>query len=201
VIHHPSRRGCAARRWTEFLLRARRGDGEAFAALAREMTPWLSLRLRRCEATQPLFRHAEDVEDALADAFAALWQKRGLYDATRAGATTWVWLLTRNAAVNVLRDRSRRRAVSLDGRPDRAAEPADRGPGPWHALERADEARAARRLLDRALAGASDGVRRAWELRFRDGKGYAEIARQLGVPRGTVATWLRRLKLSARAAG
>jgi RNA polymerase sigma-70 factor (ECF subfamily) len=179
-------------------VRARRGEAEAFAALYREMTPWLTSRLLRGEATQPLFRHPEDVEDALADAFAALWQKRALYDAGRAGATTWVWLLARNAAVNVLRDRSRRRALSMDAAPEGCPEPADRGPGPPLALERADEARAAGRSLEEALAGAADGARRAWELRVGEGKSYAEVARLLGVPKGTVATWLRRLRLSWR---
>lgn len=57
--------------------------------------------------------------------------------------------------------------------------------------ERLDHARRAARLRD-ALATLPDGPRRVLELHHVEGLGYAELAARLGVPLGTVATWLAR---------
>jgi RNA polymerase sigma-70 factor (ECF subfamily) len=189
--------GPQALRWTGYLRRAQQGEPHQFGRLAAEMEPWLRGRLRRCAATAALFRDREDVRDALQEAFLRAWRALHAYDSARGSAGAWVWAIARNCAVEFLR-RRRRRALSFDERRDSPLE----GPGPDRPDGAAAEAaRAVRHVLDRALAARKRDVRRAWDCRFDRGMTYAEIARELGVPPGTVATWIHRVKAAVRKAG
>jgi DNA-directed RNA polymerase specialized sigma24 family protein len=62
----------------------------------------------------------------------------------------------------------------------------------------AEQTRRLRRDIARALWAAEPRVRRAWRWRFHEGQPYAVIARRLGVPQGTVATWLHRFRQGLR---
>jgi RNA polymerase sigma factor (sigma-70 family) len=64
----------------------------------------------------------------------------------------------------------------------------DPTPGPFERAARHQQAR----RLDRALQGLGDAQRRAMLLFHVEGQGYQQIANQMGVPLGTVATWLAR---------
>ena len=67
--------------------------------------------------------------------------------------------------------------------------------------ERAATAQRAQ-MVSEALGGMSEAQRRAMILFHVEGQNYQRIAEQLGVPMGTVATWLARgRKLLAGAVG
>lgn len=106
----------------------------------------------------------------------------------------WVIGIARHVALDAIRARKRAR--------DRHAEPPpESSPGPEltdripdskpDAFERVAQAQGAR-AVRAALAKLPDGSRRALELFHVDGKTYPEIAKELGVPLGTVATWILR---------
>jgi RNA polymerase sigma-70 factor (ECF subfamily) len=186
------------RRWGEWLRRAGTGDRLAFALLAAELKPYLLARLRTCSLTRELFRIPDDAEDAIHDTLLIVWEKRTSFDPRR-HAIAWLWIIARNCAVNILRRRSRHHAISLHDRDgnllaDLAVDPAD----PSVLASATEQRRRLRRAIARTLRAAEPRVRRAWRLRFRKGQPYAVIARRLGVPQGTIATWLHRLKQGLR---
>lgn len=107
----------------------------------------------------------------------------------------WVLGIARHVALDALRARRRSRAQQTESRGDEAAEQvsflerlADPGPGPE---ERAASAERAQRLSI-ALESLAKEPREALLLFHVDGLGYQEIARRMGVPLGTVATWISR---------
>jgi RNA polymerase sigma-70 factor (ECF subfamily) len=181
-------------RWTELLLRAQRGEFQLFGQLAEEVRPLLLGGLRACEHTQALFHSREDVEDALQEAFLKAWRCLPAYDAARGGAVTWLWILTMHSAIDLLR-RRKTFVVSIHGHdgsptldvPGREPDPA--------ALAVAEELR---ERLDRTLRAAGRQARLAWELRFSQGMRYADIARLLGQPLGSIASRIYSLKMGLR---
>jgi len=186
-------------KWTARLAAAARaGDVNALGPLFEEMRPWLRACLRACPCTNPLFQVRDDVEDALQDAVVNALSHLHAFDPCLGSARTWLWTLTRNCAVTILRRRGRP-IVSLfheDGRP-REEIAGDEG-DPADLSEEREELVIARRRLEQALGLCGDKVRLAWELRHLHGKQYDEIAEVMGRPLGTIATWMHRVKTVAR---
>jgi RNA polymerase sigma-70 factor (ECF subfamily) len=178
------------RHLTDLLLRAQRGDPEAFAFAVQESRPLLAARLLKCSQTRAI---ADDIEDALQDGSLNAWESLASYRPEDGPAGAWLWVLTRNAAIDLLRRRKGRRRVSLE-----VEQEASREPDPGAAAEAAERTEAAVRLFRQALAAASPAVRRVCELRLLEGKAYAEISSQLGVPLGTIATQIHRFKKGLR---
>ncbi|MGV9568021.1 sigma-70 family RNA polymerase sigma factor [Streptomyces sp. NPDC003480] len=77
------------------------------------------------------------------------------------------------------------RAESKQPKPVDELPPPD-GDGP-SAVERVTQREAINAFLERHLP--HEGHRRAWLMAFGDGKGPVEIARELGIDRGTAAEW------------
>ena len=107
----------------------------------------------------------------------------------------WVIGIARHVALDALRGRKRARryeaqapAVAEESAPAWLDWVPDPTPGPE---ERAANAERAVRL-ERALDSFPDDQLRALVVFHVDGVGYQDIAKRLGVPLGTVATWLAR---------
>jgi RNA polymerase sigma-70 factor (ECF subfamily) len=108
----------------------------------------------------------------------------------------WVLGIARHVAVDARRRRRRERPAdpppSADGDEqeswiDRLADP---GPAPDDRAATSEEAR----RIGAALEGLSASQRQAVILFHVEGEGYQRIAERLGVPIGTVATWLSRAR-------
>jgi RNA polymerase sigma-70 factor (ECF subfamily) len=136
-----------------------------------------------------------DVEDCTHEALSRALEGRGRL---REGEPLRPWVLgiARHVALDALRDRRKaRREQPAEGAQEgegaqaswleRLADPA---PGPE---ERAASAERGRRL-QRAMLMLSNEQRTALVMFHVDGLGYQEIASRLGVPLGTVATWISR---------
>jgi RNA polymerase sigma-70 factor (ECF subfamily) len=114
----------------------------------------------------------------------------------------WALGIARHVALDALRARTRearRRLATTSDADDEASDAfervADAGPS---ALERADSAQRVERLRV-ALDGLPKGQRDAIRLFHLEGLGYKEIAARLGVPLGTVATWVTRARAALSA--
>ncbi len=161
-------------RWIEAV--ATHGDREAFANLFAFYAPRLKSYLMRAGATPGA------AEDFAQDALLTVWRKAALFDAGKASAATWVYVIARNRRLDALRR--------------------ERLPMPTPEVELAGEAPA---LPDARLNAEQDAdrVRRAMErlpedqrevltLAYFSDHPYAEVARQLGMPLGTVKSKIRK---------
>ena len=123
-----------------------------------------------------VLRDATLAEDAVQEAFLALWRTARRFDPARCRASTWILTLVHRRAVDVVRREERRRTEPLDG----TEAPTDGG---------ADEAvwlRLERRRIRCALQHLPGTQREAIELAYWGGFTQSEIAERLGVPLGTV---------------
>jgi RNA polymerase sigma factor (sigma-70 family) len=112
----------------------------------------------------------------------------------------WVLGIARHVALDLLRSRRRAKIASLPAGDEGGAEPLERipdsKPGADVELERAERIQRVRSAMQR-LPGDQ---RRALELFHLDGLGYREIAQAMGVPIGTVGTWVARGRRAIAAA-
>jgi RNA polymerase sigma-70 factor (ECF subfamily) len=118
-------------------------------------------------------------EDALQDAFAAIWRSAARYDPARGEGGAWLYAVARNAIV----DGARRR-------PEPPTEARDEPSGDLGPDERAEEAWLAWRV-HAAIELLPDHERPVIELAYWSGLSQSEIAERLQIPLGTVKTRTR----------
>jgi RNA polymerase sigma factor (sigma-70 family) len=115
-------------------------------------------------------------EDAVQEAFLAIWRSAERYRLERAKPSTWVLTLVHRRAVDLVRREDRRRADPLDEPPEATGEDI---PAEAHLRER-------RVAVQAALRELPDDQRQALELAYYGGYTQSELAQRLGVPLGTV---------------
>jgi RNA polymerase sigma factor (sigma-70 family) len=122
-------------------------------------------------------------EDLVQDTFVKVWRKADSYDSTRGSLDTWVLLIARSLAIDLIRRRVlETRTLATQEDPELAVEP---GPeGRVEAKDLVDRARA-------AMVSLSPGQRAALELAYFQGKTSAEVAELEGIPIGTAKTRIR----------
>jgi RNA polymerase sigma-70 factor (ECF subfamily) len=149
---------------------------EALAELYDRHAPLLLALARR------ILGNASDAEEVVQEALLQVWSQAGRYDSRRSSVTTWLVLLTRSRAIDLLRSRRvREQAVVASGQ---EAPPANTSPeGPRAVLTGERQAR-----VQAALAGLPAEQREVLELAFYAGLSQSEIAERTGIPLGTVKT-------------
>jgi RNA polymerase sigma-70 factor, ECF subfamily len=115
-------------------------------------------------------------EDAVQEAFLAIWRSAERYRLERAKPSTWIVTLVHRRAVDLVRREDRRRADALDEAPEAAG---GEVPEEAHLRER-------RITVQAALRELPDDQREALELAYYGGYTQSELAERLGVPLGTV---------------
>jgi|JI10StandDraft_1071094.scaffolds.fasta_scaffold397248_2 RNA polymerase sigma-70 factor (ECF subfamily) len=128
-------------------------------------------------------------DDVAQDVFVKVWRSLPSFDA-RASFSTWIYAITRNAAISALRQR--RQQVSLQDEIVLAeAETALAARAPEAQEERgaAEEER-----LATALANLPEKQRQVVTLFYLQGRSYDEVAEMLAMPLGTVKTLLHRAR-------
>jgi RNA polymerase sigma-70 factor (ECF subfamily) len=132
-----------------------------------------------------------EAEEVVQDVFLQLWSGRVRYDPRRGRFGSWLFVMSRNRALDRLRARaSRPRGEPPTGREAAAAADAER--------QLLDGER--QRRVAQALAELPAGQRQAIELSFYRGLSHSEIARELAEPIGTVKSRMNRAMISLRAA-
>ena len=137
-----------------------------------------------------------DVEDATQETLRRAVESRSGPTGPKGPVRPWLLGIARHVALDALRARRRDRARRDDGG-DAAPESAtgaliERLADPGVAADDALAAAQREAQVARALGRLPEGPRRALELFHAEGLGYAVIAARLGVPLGTVATWVTR---------
>ena len=119
-------------------------------------------------------------EDAVQEAFAAIWRSASTYRPERGAAGGWLYTVARNAIV----DRLRRNGPALDAE---LPELTSGEPGP---SERAEDSWVSWRV-HRALEELQPREREVIELAYWSGMSQSEVAEFLHLPLGTVKTRTR----------
>jgi RNA polymerase sigma factor (sigma-70 family) len=152
------------------LARVARSDEEALAELYDRygrLAYGLAVRILRDQSL---------AEDAVQEAFLAVWRSAGGFLAERAKPSTWLLTLVHRRAVDLVRREERRRADPLEVAPDPAGRTADE--------ELAILTK--RRIVQEAVAQLPAEQREALELAYYGGLTQSELAERLGVPLGTI---------------
>ncbi|TME82170.1 MAG: sigma-70 family RNA polymerase sigma factor [Chloroflexi bacterium] len=122
-------------------------------------------------------------EDAVQDAFLAVWRNAGGFDTSRGSLRNWLLSIVRNRAIDRLRGNVRiHREVQLESA-GRAAEV----PDAWQAVAVDLE----RKQIREGFAELPDAQRRTLELAYFGGYTHVEIASRMQVPLGTVKGRMR----------
>jgi len=155
---------------------AERQDREAFAALFRHFAPRLKSYFAR------FGDGAARAEEVLQETFATIWTKASLYDPARASAATWIYTIARNRRIDAFRRERRPEIDPAD--PAFVPESAAEGEAAVTGRERSEH-------LARAMAELSAPQREVLRLSFFEDQSHDAIARQLGLPVGTVKSRIR----------
>ncbi len=167
----------------DLLLKTAAQDRAAFRRLYSDSSSKLMGVLLR------ILNNRAESEDALQEVYTRVWLKAGRFDASKGRGMTWLIALTRNLAIDRLRQRPDH--VSDDAAMEAAADPAPR------AETRLIATGEARRINDCFATLEPD---RAAALRgaYLTGLSYTDLARRHDVPLNTMRTWLRRSLLKLK---
>jgi RNA polymerase sigma-70 factor, ECF subfamily len=146
-----------------------RADEAALAELYRRfgrLAYGLAFRILRDDAL---------AQDAVQEAFLAVWRAAERFTAERAKPSTWVLTLVHRRAVDLVRREERRRAEPLEETDTAATSASDEA-----------EQLVNREAIRAALSGLPAEQREAIELAYYGGYTQSELAERLGQPLGTI---------------
>ncbi|MBT9497456.1 MAG: sigma-70 family RNA polymerase sigma factor [Zoogloea sp.] len=138
---------------------------------------------------QRIVRDRALAEDIVHDACVNIWTRAASFDPTRGSARGWIYSVTRNLALNAVRDGSREvgvdddTAAALDARASLEA---------WHDMADAFAWQASAGRIAHCLEQLEPVRRNCILHAYVDGFSHGEIARQLDAPLGTVKAWIKR---------
>jgi RNA polymerase sigma factor (sigma-70 family) len=116
-------------------------------------------------------------EDAVQDAFLAVWRTAARFVPERGKASTWILTVVHRRAVDLVRREERRRADTLEQAPEQEA---------GTAVDEEAWLRLQRERVQAALTRLPDQQREAIELAYYGGFTQSELAERLGQPLGTI---------------
>lgn len=124
-----------------------------------------------------------DAEDAVQEAFLAIWQGAGKFDPTKGSETTFITMIVRRRLIDRHRKRQRQlETAPLDSQPV--------APRTNHTEQVAVHEEAA--LIRQQMKSLRPAERRVLELAISEGMSQSEIAESTSMPLGTVKTHARR---------
>jgi len=158
-------------------------DERALVELIESATPWL------LGLVQGMLRDQDEAEEVVLETFRVAWDRVAALGDQHEGLMPWLFRVARNRAIDRIRRRERLRrktqraeAIGAVGptttafqEPDESAQPG------WHVHE----------SVHSALEELPEDQRRVVWLAYFEGRTHSEIARELGIPMGTVKTRLR----------
>ncbi|HEY7976818.1 MAG TPA: sigma-70 family RNA polymerase sigma factor [Rhizomicrobium sp.] len=155
---------------------AAKRDRAAFEILFVHFAPRVKSYLLRLGASAAL------ADDLAQEAMLTMWRKAELFDPAKASASTWVFTIARNLRIDAIR---RERRPEFDPN-DPAFVPDDEPQADARMVREGEDAR-----LRAALTKLSADQAQVIQMSFFSEKPHSQIARELGLPLGTVKSRLR----------
>jgi len=124
-----------------------------------------------------ILRDESLAQDAVQEAFLAVWRTADRFLAERAKASTWILTLVHRRAVDLVRRQERRRGEPLESVPEPVAS---------EQVEEQATIRFQRQVVQEALRRLPPEQREALELGYYAGLTQSELAERLGQPLGTI---------------
>lgn len=172
-------------RLAELMRQAATGSTSAFEAFYEAtLAPARSLARRMVRP--------DDLDDLLADAFFQAWREAPRFDPVRGCAMSWLLMIVRSRALDLLRRQKAAREVELA---DDAPDLVDEAPGPDELLSGTQTGT----RLHAALADLAPAERWMLGLAYYRDLSHTEIATVTGVALGTVKSIIRRAQEKLRA--
>jgi RNA polymerase sigma-70 factor (ECF subfamily) len=160
---------------TELIQRIADRRQEALAILYDRYAPLLLALSRR------ILGNGSDAEEVVQETFIQVWAQAGRYDPRRSSVPTWLVLLARSRAIDMLRSRGVRARAVATATADPVPDASPEGPAAVWYEER-------RRRLAKALATLPQEQRDVLQHSYYQGLSQREIAESTGIPLGTVKT-------------
>jgi RNA polymerase sigma-70 factor (ECF subfamily) len=129
-------------------------------------------------------RSGHFADELVQETMITVWNKAGSYDASKAGASTWIFTIARNKRIDLLR-KLKRHSGMLDI--DDIWPLEDEGAGPFQTLQQ----RVTEQRVRESLKTLPPAQREVLQLAFMEGKSHSEIAAELALPLGTVKSRIR----------
>lgn len=167
------------------LTRVAAGDRESFAVLFARYAGKVKGYLMRLGAS------GGAAEDLAQDAMVSVWRRAASFDASKAKASTWIFVIARNAWI----DRLRREKVEIAYRSVTVVSEESEDEAPDDAAARVQS----EAQIAAALAMLSEDQRQVVRLSFFEDRPHSEIAERLNLPLGTVKSRLRLALIKLRA--
>ncbi len=135
-----------------------------------------------------IVHHAEIAREIVSIALMQAWCHAEDFDATRANVVTWLSMIVRSRALDLVRRNCTRSARECALLENGLEEIADGSPDPSHRLEQSQSLS----RLRRAMATLTPVQRQVLSLTFLEGHSQEEAAEHIGLPLGTVKSHARR---------
>ena len=164
--------------------RCAQGDRSALRVLYDSEAP------RMVGVAMRLLRRRSLAEEAVHDTFLQVWNKAGTFDPARGNARSWLYAVLRNRALNILRGENRTELVD-DFEPMGLISEEENAETVMLRLSDAGS-------LKRCLEALEPARRQAVTLAYIHGLTHGELAGRLGVPLGTIKSWIRRSLIALR---
>ncbi|MEQ1817457.1 MAG: sigma-70 family RNA polymerase sigma factor [Terricaulis sp.] len=167
------------------IARVARGDREAFARVFSAYAGKVKGYLLRLGAP------AAAAEDLAQDAMVAIWRRAASFDPTKAKASTWIFVIARNAWI----DKLRREKTELAYRSVVIVTEESDDESPDDAAMRGET----EEQVFAAMSTLSEEQQQVVRLSFFEDRPHSEIAERLSLPLGTVKSRLRLALIKLRA--
>ena len=169
----------------ELIARVAAGDRDAFARIFAAYAGKVKRYLLRLGAP------GAAAEDLAQDAMVAIWRRAASFDAAKAKASTWIFVIARNAWI----DKLRREKTELAYRSVTIVSEESDEESPDDAAVRGQT----EEQIATAIASLSADQQQVVRLAFFEDRPHSEIAERLSLPLGTVKSRLRLALIKLRA--
>ena len=132
--------------------------------------------------------YSESCEDLLQEVYIKVWDQADRFDAEKSKVTTWMAAIARNRTIDWMRSQGSGMERLTQNQSPEALDLAGGGGNPADEADELDQNAG----LAACMNQLSDDQRQAIFLAYLKGHSHSELVEQLGIPLGTVKSWVRR---------